>query len=95
MRGSYYRALPGTNLEFWISGRLWEVVAYERRSHMEVRLYSPCRKRKKRFSCCTHTTKDTSVSSHSFKTQDIFYLINALVELAFVIANVFLQLMAL
>ena len=23
----------------WIGGRLWEVVAYERWSHMEVRLY--------------------------------------------------------
>ena len=24
---------------FWIAGRLWEMVAYERWSHMEVRLY--------------------------------------------------------
>ena len=40
------------------------------------------------------TTRDTVASSYSFKTWDIFYLINALVELAFVIANVFLQLMA-
>ena len=26
-------------LVFWIGGCLWEVVAYERWSHMEVRLY--------------------------------------------------------
>ena len=26
-------------LVFWMRGRLWEVVAYERWSHMEVRLY--------------------------------------------------------
>ena len=26
-------------LVFWIGGRLWEVVAYERWSHQEVRLY--------------------------------------------------------
>ena len=24
---------------FWIGGRLWEVVAYERRSHVEMRLW--------------------------------------------------------
>ena len=41
------------------------------------------------------TTRDTVASSYSFKTQGIFHLINALVELAFVIANVFLQLMAM
>ena len=29
-RGSNYRALTGKNLVFWIGGRLWEVVAYER-----------------------------------------------------------------
>ena len=37
--GSYYRGLRGKSLVFWIGGRLWEVVAYERWSHMEVRLY--------------------------------------------------------
>ena len=39
--GSNYRALTGKNLVFWIGGRLWEVVAYERWSHMEVRLLTP------------------------------------------------------
>ena len=29
----------GKILVFWIGGRLWEVVAYERRSHMEMRLW--------------------------------------------------------
>ena len=38
-RGSSYRALTANNLAFWIGGRLWEVVTYERWSHMEVRLY--------------------------------------------------------
>ena len=38
-RGSKYRALTGKNLVFWIGGRLWEMVAYERWSHMEVQLY--------------------------------------------------------
>ena len=38
-RGSYYRGLRAKSLVFWIGGRLWEVVAYERCSHMEVRLY--------------------------------------------------------
>ena len=33
------KALTGRILGFWIGGRLWEVVAYERWSHMEVRLY--------------------------------------------------------
>ena len=32
------RALTGNVLVFWIGGRLWEVVAYEKWSHMEVRL---------------------------------------------------------
>ena len=40
-RGSNCKALTGKVLvhEFWIGGLLWEVVAYERWSHMEVRLY--------------------------------------------------------
>ena len=38
-RGSNYKALTGKILVVWIGGRLWEVVAYERWSHMEVRLY--------------------------------------------------------
>ena len=33
------KALIGKILVFWIGGRLWEVVAYERRSHMEMRLW--------------------------------------------------------
>ena len=39
-RGSNCKALTGKVLvyEFWISGLLWEVVAYKRWSHMEVRL---------------------------------------------------------
>ena len=41
-RSSNYRALTGKNLVFWIGGRLWEVVPYERWSHMEVRLYYTC-----------------------------------------------------
>ena len=32
-------ALTRKILVFWIGGRLWELVAYERWSHMEVRLY--------------------------------------------------------
>ena len=36
-----YGALTGKNLVFWIGGRLWEVVVYERWSHMEVQLYNP------------------------------------------------------
>ena len=32
-------ALTGEILVFWIGGRLWEVVAYKRWSHMEGRLY--------------------------------------------------------
>ena len=35
-RGSNCEALTGKILVFWIGGCLWEVVAYERRSHMEV-----------------------------------------------------------
>ena len=38
-RGSYRKALSGKILVFWIGGRLWEVVAYERWSPMEVQLY--------------------------------------------------------
>ena len=34
----YYRAMTGKILVFWIGGRLREVVAYERWSHMESRL---------------------------------------------------------
>ena len=34
----YYRALTGKILVFWIGGRLREVVAYERWSHMESQL---------------------------------------------------------
>ena len=36
--GSNCRALTGNVLVFWIGGRLWEVVAYAKWSHMEVRL---------------------------------------------------------
>ena len=38
-RGSNYKALTGEILVFWIGGRLWELVAYEWWSHMEVRRY--------------------------------------------------------
>ena len=38
-RGFNCKALTGKILAFWIGGRLWEVVAYERWSHMEVQLY--------------------------------------------------------
>ena len=38
-RGSNCKALAGKILVFWIDGRLCEVVAYERWSLMEVRLY--------------------------------------------------------
>ena len=38
-RGSNWKALTGKVLVFWIGGFLWEVVAYESWSHMEVRLY--------------------------------------------------------
>ena len=37
-RGSNCKALTGKFLVFWIGGHLWEVVAYERWSHMEVLL---------------------------------------------------------
>ena len=40
MRGSKCRALTGKSLLFWISGCLWEVFAYEKWSHMEVKLYT-------------------------------------------------------
>ena len=36
MGGSNYRALTEKTLVFWIDGRLWEVVAYERWLHIEV-----------------------------------------------------------
>ena len=32
-----HRLLTGTNLVFWISGRLWEVVVYKRWSHVSGR----------------------------------------------------------
>ena len=35
-RGSDYRDLTGKILVFWKGGRLWEVVAYKRWSHVEV-----------------------------------------------------------
>ena len=38
-RGSNCKALTGKILVYWIGGRLWEVVAYERWSLMEVQLY--------------------------------------------------------
>ena len=38
-RGSNCKALTGKILVFWIGGCLWEVVAYERWSDMEIRLY--------------------------------------------------------
>ena len=37
--GSNSKALTGKILVFWTGGRLWEAVAYERWSHMEVQLY--------------------------------------------------------
>ena len=36
--GSNFRALTGKNMAFLIGGRLWELVTYEKWSHMEVRL---------------------------------------------------------
>ena len=39
-RGSNCKALTGKVSVFWIAGRLWKVVAYERWLHMDVRLYS-------------------------------------------------------
>ena len=38
-RGFNCKALTGKVLLFWLGSRSWEVVAYERGSHMEVRLY--------------------------------------------------------
>ena len=38
-RGSNCKALTGKILVFWIGSCLWETGAYERWSHMEVRLY--------------------------------------------------------
>ena len=40
-RGSNCKALTGKIAVFRIGGRLWEVVAYEKWLHMEVRLYMP------------------------------------------------------
>ena len=37
-RGSNCKALTSKVLKFWIGGRLWEMVAYERWSHMKVQL---------------------------------------------------------
>ena len=34
------KALTGKVSVFWIGGRLWKVVAYERWLHMDVRLYT-------------------------------------------------------
>ena len=39
---SNFKALTGKILVFWIAGRLWEVVAYEKWSHMEVAHYVTC-----------------------------------------------------
>ena len=39
---SNFKALTGKILVFWIAGRLWEVVAYEKWSHMEVAHYTTC-----------------------------------------------------
>ena len=38
-RGFNCKALTGKILVLWIGGRLWETIAYERWSHMEVLLY--------------------------------------------------------
>ena len=38
MRSSNDRAFTGKILVFWISGRLWELAAYKRWSHLEVLL---------------------------------------------------------
>ena len=38
-RGFNCKALAGKILVLWIGGRLWETIAYERWSHMEVLLY--------------------------------------------------------
>ena len=39
-RGSNCKALTGKVSVFWIGGRLWKVVGYERWLHMDVRLYT-------------------------------------------------------
>ena len=39
IRGSNCEALTGKIAVYWFGGDLWEVVAYERWSHMEVQLY--------------------------------------------------------
>ena len=39
IRGSKCKALTGKTAVYWFGGHLWEVVAYERWSHMEVQLY--------------------------------------------------------
>jgi len=38
-KGSNCEALTGKVLVFWIGGRLWEVVAYDRWFHIEVQLF--------------------------------------------------------
>ena len=38
----YFSQENGKCLGFWIRGHLWEVVAYERWSHLEVQLYLGC-----------------------------------------------------
>ena len=38
-RGFNFKALARKILVFWIGGRFWETIAYERWSHMEVLLY--------------------------------------------------------
>ena len=49
-RGSNCKASTGNVLVFRIGGRLWDVIAYERWSHMEVRLYLNFEKA----TCVTH-----------------------------------------
>ena len=39
---SNFKALTGKILVFWIAGRLWEVVIYEKWSQMEVAHYATC-----------------------------------------------------
>ena len=38
IRGSNCEALTGKIAVYWFGGQLWEAVAYERWSHMEVQL---------------------------------------------------------
>ena len=52
-KGSNCKALTGRILVFRIGGRLWEVVAYERWSHMEVRVYMT-------LGCFMHTIQNKS-----------------------------------